>query len=300
LILFGGLVFLVFFILRKKGSNDAAQRAAQTERGKCSVYENGFETEFAGLKARIATSTVSAEWKARLSDLLDGAQAQQGVASGQLSGLNRSSNNPDTPRLSQEAYADMAQRYANVVAVYEDADRRLKFVATEFEKAKRGEPISSARYEGQKDPGAQQARSPSGVPPEARRSAPRSSGRSVPAQPPTVVHHHHDGNSNDGLLTGVIIGSVMSDHHRHDDDYDRGVAAGRARERDDSGPVIYEPQAPAVHEGGGERTVEASGDGGGGERVTSFSGDGGGGTRGGDDTPTRSESTWGGGNNTSY
>jgi len=289
------LAFAITYFLRKKGANDTAQRAAQTERGKCSVYENNFETEYAGLKARIASSSVTQEWKTHLFNLLDRAVSQQSFASAQLSGLNRSSNNPDTPRLSQEAYAAMAERYRTVVSGYETANALLKAAAADFEKAKRGEPVTNVVQAAKDDvrEEAQTRQQRSRTRQErypASGSARRPASPSAPA-PTTVVHHHHDRGSNDGFLTGVIVGSVMSDHHSHDRD--------RGGHSSDS-PVINFPTAPADQEGGGERTTTSSGDGGGGERIVSFSGDGGGGERNSEPAPAPSESTWTGGGGTSY
>ncbi len=303
LIFLAGLVFLVIFVLRKKGSNDTAQRSAQTERGNCSVYENGFETEFAGLKARIATTaSLSPEWRAHLSDLLDRAQSAQSTASLQLSGLNRSSNNPDTPRLSQQAYTDMATRYGNTVKGYQEADRLLKLADSEFEKAKRGESISSLQST-QEQMGSRSNDSSQAPKNTGRMPSARSGGRSVPSTPAHVPNFDHgrdndrtvvvqQGSNNDGLLTGILIGDMMSNHHRHDGDFERG----RQTERDSNGPVIYQPQAPAAREGGGERNTSLSGEGGGGERFASLSGGGGGGER---NAPP--ESSWsGGGSKTGY
>lgn len=71
--------------------------------------------------------------------------------------------------------------------------------------------------------------------PMQQRAAPAASPVSTPA-PPTTVYHEHGGGSGD-MLTGVLVGSMLSGGHSHDTTviHERGPAPAATPAANDSG-----------------------------------------------------------------
>lgn len=92
----------------------------------------------------------------------------------------------------------------------------------------------------------------------------------VPPQPtpaPRVVHHYHETpapapvvvNNNDGLLTGVLIGSMMNQHHHTERVVEREVYVDRTPRYDTTRyqPDTYEEPEPAPRYSAPEATFDA-------------------------------------------
>lgn len=253
----GGIIAFLLWLYRQNEARRAAQRNAQAERTKCTQSMNSHEEPLAVLAAKVGQADVSAEWKTRLNNMLDQTREGYRVASVEFGGVNRGTNNPDTPRLSVEEYDGMRGRYRIVAEKFTEADRSLGVLDSELRRALRGEPVTVAMAPKQEPVAASQTASVGRENTRTASSPPRSSRKDHRTQMPNppaasggggttkVVHHHHN-DDGPGFVTGVIVGSVLSDHHHHDH-HDRP-----------SDPVIVQPNFPSEggRSGGGEVSTD--------------------------------------------
>jgi len=283
------VVWLISLLFRKREVSRGAQRDAQTERVKCTQATNSFETPVALLKAKINKAQVSVEWKARLEDKLDQTITAYSHALSSFDALNRSSNNPDTPRLSEAEYQKMQTRYAEVVDLFELADEKRSDTERELRRAFAGESIiksasvvntATRRYE--------------------TNSGTKQQGKVVPkktVQPVAVAHGNHSpGNSS----TVVILNDHdhYSPHHHYDDPL---WSSKRTQEPDR--PVIVDPTENKKSEGDGSSTgwgKTSDGDGSSTSWGKSSQGDGGSTSWNDDKKDDDLSSSWSGGSGTSY
>lgn len=254
----GAIVLGGLWFYRQHERRRTAQRNAQTERGRCTQSLNNHEEPMAVLDAKVKQAALGDDWKAHLNDLMDQTRERYRVASSEFGAINRGTNNPDTPRLSVEEYEGMRGRYKLVAEKFAEADRMLGTVDNELRRALRGDPVVVAPI--RKEPvAASQPAAGGQVPPRTapapqnmsrkeRRAAQRSAshtGTSGGGGAKTVHHHHHH-DDGPGFVTGVVVGTVLSDNHHHHD-----------RDRP-SDPVIAQPDFPSERgrSGGGEVSAD--------------------------------------------
>ncbi|OGZ07675.1 MAG: hypothetical protein A3C93_02110 [Candidatus Lloydbacteria bacterium RIFCSPHIGHO2_02_FULL_54_17] len=253
----GGIIGFLIWLYRQNETRRTAQRNAQAERARCTQSLNGHEEPLAVLDAKVKQAEVTTEWKTRLNDMLDQTRERYRIASTEYGGVNRGTNNPDTPRLSVEEYDGMRGRYRTVAEKFAEADRSLGTVDSELRRALRGDPVAVVTPIREEPAVASQPAAGKQVPPQTtsapekmsrkdRRAAQRIASSTVPSNTPKTVHHHHHHDDGPGFVTGVVVGSVLNDHHHHDH-----------RDRP-SDPVIAKPDFPQDKErsGGGEVSAD--------------------------------------------
>ena len=148
---FKWLLFIValviggWFALRvhsRRTESRAAQREAMTERAKCVQAINGYTTPLALLKSKITTSEIEPNWSSRLNHSFTDVETAFTMASAAFKALDRSANNPETPRLSAQEYKDMALRYLDVFRKFESAQGKMSKIVADFKSALSGKPLS--------------------------------------------------------------------------------------------------------------------------------------------------------------
>lgn len=263
----GLLVWLAFWVFGQIEKRRKAQRDAQTERGQCSQALSVIEGELAILKSKVSQTALSPEWVSRINGVLDQAERKFAQAASEFNGLNRSANNPDTPRLSVMEYVGMGGRYAGAAALFAEAEELVREAEEELRRAIRGEeprkPLEPPREpKPQSGPAGTAAADVESHPKAGARS--QASGRS---DAPRTVHHHHETviirESPDIIPTPIIIDDRDRSGRRYEDRW-----AGE-RERDPDVPVIAREPSRS---GGSEIGWSKSGSGGGQEQSWGASG----------------------------
>lgn len=277
---FGGIGYAIYFAYRRYTDGREAQRAAQTERAKCTTAMNGYETPLAVLKSKIATASVGADWKWHIANLVAKTEKAFAEAAGAFNALSRSANDPSTGWLSAVEYNGMASRYAHVAKLFATANDSLVDAQHALERAIAGEPLVRSTI--QQEAGGQDNGSKKGNGGNRRGSSlfrQRSSGRggergNASATPQTQPTPQPQGNGIERHDTTVIVvDRDNNDPLRYDDPSWRS----RRREEPDV-PVIVEPADPQPSRSSqGDGTSGRwgdSGDGGGASTLLGTSGDG--------------------------
>ncbi len=252
----GLLAWLAFWIFGQTEKRRAAQREAQTERGRCSQALNAIEGLLAILKAKIAQASLPSNWVRVINESLDRAEASYNEAAARFNGLNRSSNNPDTPRLSVTEYSAMKNRYAGAATLFANAEQLIAQTEENLRSALRGdEPKRNA---------------PTQDPPVPQMPTnPVNTGAQTVHDRHTKTHHKETIIIRD---SPVIIPTpiVIDDRDRDRPMEDRWTTQ---RHRDPDVPVIVDEPSKG---GGEQRDWGISGKGGGTEHSWGASGSGGG------------------------
>lgn len=250
----GLLGWLAFWIFGQFEKRRTAQRDAQTERGRCSQAINTMDGALAILKSKVSQASITANWLGLVNEALDRAESKYNEAAAAFNALNRSANNPDTPRLSVAEYSAMKNRYAGVGMLFDETASLLEEAEEDLRRALRGEsPQPSNNIEtapAPKPTAADEARVVTTAGPAANQTVfIRESPDIFP--PPIIVH----------------------EERRKDPDWPRQDRWAEERRRDPDNPVIAdEPQESR----GQEVSWGKSGSGGGSEVAWGASGRGGG------------------------
>jgi uncharacterized membrane protein YgcG len=281
------LGYVFWLIFRRREDVRGTQRDAATARAKCVQAMNSYTTPLAVLKAKILGAVITGAWKAYLNDLFEQTQQAFSRAAAEFNALNRSANNPDTPRLSSSEYGKMQSRYEKLSAMFETAQTSLEKAQAELARALRGEPVEKSFYE--KAPRTESKKQDIPVKPVQTKSSPQSA--------PIYGNHRYPQERVHDDTTIVILNTTQE--HHHDDVW------GNQRTADPDVPVIVDPADIPSGGDGISTNWGKTGDGDGTSTAWGKSGDGDGvssswnndsGTK--DSEP--SSSTWEGGQGTTY
>lgn len=274
-------VLIVFGAVRLFGEKERrrnAQNKAQTERSRCSAAVNSFESSYAIVTAKVKQSPASETKKAKLLAEAADIKARHGRALSDFSAIGRNGNDPDAPNLSVAEYESMERGYANVAKTLSELSESLDRILSRLnapeveETAQPAETPKPRKWgpEGSLQFGKSSAPKPH-KDPEPPKRRPRAEPEPAPVPPHsqapvghTTVINNTTVQQDDGFLTGVVVGSILSDHGHH-------------HHYDDAPAPRYEPPPAPSSRGSGEETgFSRSSMGNGTETGFGFSGKGGG------------------------
>lgn len=273
----GLLTWLAFWIFGQIEKRRTAQRSAQTERGRCSQAVNTMDGALAILKSKVSQANITADWLGMINEALDRAESKYNEAAAAFNALNRSANNPDTPRLSVAEYSAMNNRYAGVGMLFDEAASIFEEAEEGLRRALRGDtPRPKNKTETAPAPAKPTVNADAAT---SARPAVRSVGGSALPQPPkertSEIHHHHHNQTTIIRESPDVfpIPVIIREEKRDEPEWSRQDRWAEERRREPDKPVIADE---SQENRGQEISWGKSGSGGGGETTWGASGSGGG------------------------
>lgn len=228
LLTLAGLGWLGMYFSGEKERRRNAQSNAKDEQGRSTTAINGFEVPYVVLKSRIKKSTVSETQKSRLLEKLEEVKSRFNTAMSGVGTVNRSQSDPDTPNLSVAEYERIAFEFKRVADKLDLLIAARDAIGYELDKLEVTPPLSGTSPKAAPSPAPSAPSSGLGSRASSRKASHQSTPRAKPPTPASspVIHGTHTttvvtNSGNDGFLTGVLVGDMLSrdSHHHHHDDY---------------------------------------------------------------------------------